>query len=436
MDARLDPTGARILTASAALLTLACATGLAAPPLFWITIAGMLAAGLVFLAFRFTPWFCAAWLLLTGMTLEMTLYDLIGPDAYQPTIAAIKATQIALACVCAIRYGFRPDILCPAWAFLAMFALGTVHASMPGIATPDTLRSAIGSIAPFAFCFCRPPRDWANAIVKAAKWAPAVAVACGIPLAIAGIRPLFTDSGGWRLGGLGHPAFLAGVCLPAIYACLIELFRTGRKADLRLLAANLAILVLTGARAPFAYAAAVTSIAFLTIRSTIFPRRIRLIFLMTGIALLFAAAAIAGEVRLFNVGLNETTNLSGRDLLWPSFQDAAARSPWFGSGIGAANAVIPPDGRVARLLHTWSAHNEYLRILVEGGLTGLAMLFALFAAWVCVHSHGLRPSSRRIVRLAFMALAMHAVTDNVLISTPASVLFTFAAAVFTRDRAD
>jgi len=37
---------------------------------------------------------------------------------------------------------------------------------------------------------------------------------------------------GARLAGLGHPAFLAGVCLPAIYACLIQLYREGRGHDL------------------------------------------------------------------------------------------------------------------------------------------------------------------------------------------------------------
>jgi hypothetical protein len=34
------------------------------------------------------------------------------------------------------------------------------------------------------------------------------------------------------------------------------------------------------------------------------------------------------------------------------------------------------------------------------------------------------------MRLVFIAFAAHAVTDNVLISTPASVLFSFVAAVF------
>ena len=75
-------------------------------------------------------------------------------------------------------------------------------------------------------------------------------VAC-IPLSVAGIRPLFVESGGARLAGLGHPAFLANVCLPAIYACLIQLYREGRRGDLLLLIVNGLILLLTGARAPF-----------------------------------------------------------------------------------------------------------------------------------------------------------------------------------------
>jgi transcriptional regulator with AAA-type ATPase domain len=61
---------------------------------------------------------------------------------------------------------------------------------------------------------------------------------------------------------------------------------------------------------------------------------------------------------------------------------------------------------------------------------GRALLFGLFAAWVVDHTHTLRRSDRRIMRLVFVAFACHAVTDNVLISTPACVLFGFATAVF------
>ena len=41
-------------------------------------------------------------------------------------------------------------------------------------------------------------------------------------------------------------------------------------------------------------------------------------------------------------------------------------------------------------------------------------------------------AERRIMRLVFLAFAAHAFTDNVLISTPACIMLTFAAAVFAR----
>ena len=116
------------------------------------------------------------------------------------------------------------------------------------------------------------------------------------------------------------------------------------------------------------------------------------------------------------------------------FEVAAGGSPWFGWGTGAGNAVIPPDGQIVKILHTWAAHNEYLRLNVEGGVVGEGLLIGLFAAWVLVRTRASPPPERRIMRLAFLALAGHAATDNVLISTPACVLFAFSAAVFARAR--
>jgi O-antigen ligase len=406
---------------------------------FGLLLAATVISGIAFLALCFPSGFCVAWLLITGMSLEMTAHDIIGDEAYQPVIAIVKGTEIGLGLLCALRFGPRLNPLCPAWAYLAMLIAGLVHGLRPGLTTMDSLRSAIGSVAPFVFCFCRIPRSWAEVMIQATKWCPILAVAACIPLSIAGIRPLFIDSGGARLAGLGHPAFLAGVCLPAIYACLIQLYRLGRRADLVLLVVNILILMLTGARAPFAYAVAVTGLSLITIRSQVFAARDRLLLLLTAAALLPVLALLAGglgEVRLFNVLMNETGNLSGRGLLWPSFEAAAAESPWFGWGTGAGNVVVPSDGRIAKILHTWAAHNEYLRIQVEGGAIGEALLMALFAGWVMVQTRDLRQSDRRIMRLAFLAFAGHAFTDNVLISTPACVMFGFATAVFARRNTD
>jgi O-Antigen ligase len=435
MRAILHHPDASILGVAAALLAVALTCGLLAPSLFVLTLGAVVAAGVAFLALRFPTGFCIAWLWGAGMSLEMTFHDVVGDATYQPAIALIKGIEIGLGALCVLRFGLRLDPLCPAWAFLVMLVVGLVHGLYPGLTAADSLRSMIGSAAPFAFCFARVPRSWAEAIVRATKWCPLVALVACLPVTVAGIRPLFIESGGARLQGLGHPAFLAFVCLPAIYACLIQLYREGRRGDLLLLIVNGLILLLTGARAPLFYAVAVSGVSLVSIRSTVFPARDRLVLVLGALALLPLLALLAGnleDIRLFNVVVNETANLSGRGMLWPRFEDAAAQSPCFGWGIGAGNAVIPSDGQIAQILHTWAAHNEYLRIDVEGGLVGRTLLIVLFASWVIVHTRELRVSDRRIMRLAFLALAGHALIDNVLISTPACVMFAFVTAVFAR----
>ena len=356
-------------------------------------------------------------------------------DTFQPVIAVVKGLEIGLGALCVVRFGPRVDPLCPAWAFVAIMLAGLAHGLYPGMTAADSVRSLAGSVAPFVFCFARVPRSWAEAIIGATKWCPLVAVIGSMPLAVADIRPLFIDSGGARLAGLGHPAFLANVCLPAIYACLIQLYREGRRGDMLLLLTNFLILVLTGARAPSAYAVVVTGICLISIRSRIFAARDRQMLVLGGLTMVPVLMLLAGDVgtiRLFNVALNETGNLSGRDLLWPRFENAAAQSPWFGWGIGAGNAVISPHEQIAQTMRTWAAHNEYLRIQVEGGLVGETLLVVLFGLWAMVHTRRLWPSDRRIMRLAFLALGCHAFTDNLLISTPACVMFAFMAAVFAR----
>ncbi len=318
-----------------------------------------------------------------------------------------------------------------------MAAAGISHGLYPGLTPVDSLRSLVGSVAPFAFCFVRTPRPWADSVIQGARWCPVAAVAGGLVLAALGLRPLFIESGGLRLTGLGHPAFLASVSLVGVYAGLIEFYRSGRPAEVPMLGVNLLILVLTGARAPLFYAAMVGGLTLACVASPAVPVRWRLLLLLSAGAgaTLLLALMLAGDlesVRLFNVLGTDLSNLSGREYLWAAFEAVTGDSPWVGWGIGAGNVIIPPESPVAKLLHTWAAHNEYLRIQVEGGHLGRALLIVMFAVWVWRKTGVLPVAERPIMRLVFLAFAGHAFTDNVLISTPACVLFTFVAAVFAR----
>jgi len=69
---------------------------------------------------------------------------------------------------------------------------------------------------------------------------------------------------------------------------------------------------------------------------------------------------------------------------------------------------------------------------VEGGQFGRALLIAMFVLWVMRHTRPLCRTDKVIMRLAFLAFAAHAYTDNVLIATTACVFFAFATAVFAR----
>jgi O-antigen ligase len=424
-----------VRTAAIGLFVTSGAFAVFAPFWFWLPLATAAALGIAVLAFRHTVVFCVAWLLIAGATLEMTLSDLFGPAAFQTSIAAVKGTELALAAICILRYGPEPDVFNPGLGFLAMYAVGLAHGLHSDLTQAESLRSLVGSVAPFAFAFARLPRDWAQAVIRTSVWIPLISVSAGAMLAVAGLRPLLFEGGGERLAGLGHPAFLAGFCLAAMCAGLLELYRHGERRTLLLLGVNFLILVLTGARAPLAYAMAVAGFTLIFVRSPAFPHRRRILPLLAVACLLPLLAVIAGDLsalRLFNVLSNEAGNLSGRDLLWPPFEQAAAASPWFGWGVGAGNAIIPPDSELVRVMQTWTAHNEYLRVRVEGGVVGLGLLIGLFVLWVIHHTRRLCRTDRAIMRLVFIAFAGHAYTDNVLIATTACVFFALATAVFAR----
>jgi O-antigen ligase len=428
--------------AATGLLLLACTCAVLAPALFWLLPSAVVAGAIAFLAFRFTPTVTAIWLLITACSFEMTAVDVFGPQSFQPTIALIKAAGIGLAVVAVLRWGPRLDLFNPALAWIAMFVGGLTHGLWPGLTAAESLRSLVGSVAPFVFGFCRLSPAWARHLICTARWSPMLSVVGGAAFDVAGLHPMFINSGGLRLAGLGHPAFLAGVCQTAIYACLIELYRNGRRQDLGLLGLNLLLLVLTGARAPLAYALAVVGLTLALVRSPVFPLRQRMLLLaggataaplMLGLMFLLPSTDFSG-VRVLNVLETDAGNLSGRQLLWPYFIRAADQSPWLGWGVGAGNFVIPLNDPVAKLLQTEAAHNEYLRVAVEGGQLGRAALVLLMVLWVRQHTARLRRSDRAIMRLVFVAFAAHAYTDNLLISTPACVLFAFATAVFARGR--
>ncbi|HTI03155.1 MAG TPA: O-antigen ligase family protein [Acidisoma sp.] len=408
-----------------------------APDSFWPALALAPASLLVAWAAAFPHKATVLWLLVIATCPEMWLADLLRLPDPEPVIGLDKAVGLVLVLLCVLRYGPRLPLANPALAFPAMAAVGVLHGLWPGLTAMDSVRSLAGSVAPFAFSFARLSTGWCRAVIRSVIVAPFVILGFGACLAAAGLRPLYIlEDGALRLGASGHPAFLAGFTLTSLYALLLELVRERQRFALVLLSGDLMILLATGARAPLALAAVLIFLVTAFVRAPAWPWAARIPLLLAGFAapaLAVFAAPLLGFVRLLSLAeQGDMTSLSNRNLIWPVYEAAFLRSPWFGWGTGAGKIVVPVGTPLWHLLGTNAAHNEYLRIAVEGGGFGLALLLLLFILWWQRGLRGMSRPERQVMILVLLAFGVHSATDNTLIATTASLLFAWVSAVFAR----
>ena len=405
------------------------------PGSFWPPLALLPAAVLLALAAAFPAEATALWLAALATCPEMWLGDLIGraPDI----IGIDKGIGLVLLALCLLRYGARLDALNPGFAFLFMFGAGFTHGVWPGLTTADSIRSLIGSAAPFAFSWSRLSAAWSRRVIGTVIAAPFLIIGFGACLAAVGLRPLYgLEDGALRLGASTHPAFLAGFTLISVYALLLEQVRGARNWRLVALGGDIMIMLATGARAPLGLALLLILLVAGLVPTPRWPWRSRVPVLLT-VAAAPAAAVIAapflGFVRLLSLASQgDVTDLSNRTLIWPIYEAAFRQSPWFGWGTGSGKVLVPVGTLLWKLLGTNAAHDEYLRIAVEGGGLGLGLLLLLMILWLRQGTRGMRGAERAVMVLVFVAFALHSATDNTLIATTASLMFAWVSAAFAR----
>lgn len=388
------------------------------------------------LAARFPAQATALWLAAIATCPEMWLGDLIGRA---PAIIGIdKAVGLLLLVFCLFRYGARWDRFNPGLAFPVMWAAGHIHGVWPGLTLADSVRSLIGSMAPFVFSFARLPPHWCRLVIRTVIAGPVVILGFGCLLAASGLRPLYGfEDGALRLGASTHPAFLAGFTLISIYALLVEQARQPKAGLLALIGVDLLIMLATGARAPLAIALVLILLVTLFVPQPgwRWSARMPVLLLTLGApAAAILAAPVLGFVRLLSLAnQGDMADLSHRTLIWPVYEAAFWQSPWFGWGTGAGKILVPVGTLLWRLLGTNAAHDEYLRIAVEGGALGLGLLVLLFILWLRRAVQRIGRPEAWVMRLVFIAFALHSATDNTLIATTASLMFAWVSAVFARE---
>jgi O-antigen ligase len=367
------------------------------------------------------------WLLALATSPDAWADRLAGITQHETIIGGLKSFGIVLVAALMLREGPRRDRYNPAFAFAAMFCAGLLHGLYPGLSLLSSLRSLIGSAGPFLFSFVRLPEDICATVTKTVLWAPLFAVLFSAALAACGLDHLYVfELGAMRLGATGQPPYLAGFALIGIYAGLMQWVTAPSRAVLAALAVNFIIILLTGARAPLAIASALILILLIL--------QGRLVLLAAAGALLAAAALFSswlGFLRIVGLtSLGEATDLSNRTLVWPYFTSTFLQSPWVGWGMGAGKYVIPVSSQLNEVLGTNAAHDEYLRLGVEGGLLGLALLIVLLVLWVRRNSALMPPAPRLMMRLIFIGFAVHSATDNTMIATTSSAFFLWASCIF------
>ena len=260
--------------------------------------------------------------------------------------AMVKMVPFALAGALLLRYGPASDINWPFLAFIAIAGLSIAILPMGRIATnADMVRSFIGSTAPFALGFALAPRRVWTLLVRGAAVVPIISALASVLTTAAGVWPWF-DIGG-RFQGMHTPPFLGGFCVTAIFAATLEYLRGFKLQWLIIGGLDLAILLLTQARAPLIAVGLFLGIVFLFSSREVFPLQRKVDLAMGGMvpgllalgpAIYFAFDRIAGM----------SDNMSGRDIIWPYFIEAIEARPLFGFGLGAGKLIVNPEDPTIR----------------------------------------------------------------------------------------
>ncbi len=348
--------------------------------------------------------------------------------------AVVKVVPYALTAVLILRYGPARSINWPFLAFAGIAAMSIAILPMGEVVgTTEMVRSFIGSAAPFALGLARAPRSVWQALVRGAAFVPIISALGGLVAQLVGWYPLADRFG--RFQGLHSAPFLAGFCVTATFAAVLEYLRGFRPAWLIVGALNLMILLATQARAPFAAVALFLALVFLLSGPNVFPLRrkvdLAMIAMVPGLLLVGLALLVAMD-RFFGEG--GQFNFSGRDLIWPFFLEAIEARPLFGFGLGAGKLIVDPEDPLIRLLGSNAAHNEYLRLAVDAGIIGCALIFISIIAWIWGGTRDAPPTERLVLRAALAAALLHSGFDNTLIASTAVMQFGFFAAALARLR--
>lgn len=369
-------------------------------------------------------------------------------DAALPGLGAATAQKVLLLAAlaaAAIKFGVRELDNPGVFGVVAILVLAAAFGSAyPGLTPLQGFRSLVALALPFVFFSIRYDDRAIDRLLLAIALMPAISIAFGIVAELgAFVRSNgFTHTvfqteytGAVRLRGAAIPAYLGLLGYASIFVCLYQGVVRGHRAYYLIGAFSFLCVALSGTRMPLGMSAAMAATVLIFSSQRVIDTRTRGGLIAAGAAVGAAVLAMSWDTLIARTFQDTgALNTSGRDAIWHTMWAGIEVNPWFGRGLGTGSIILldADDWR----FRTRAAHNEYLRLLADGGWVGLGVFIAGMAALM---GRALKPMDRdtRLTALAMLGtFAVYSYTDNTLTAPPALCLFLALALMAQRARSE
>jgi len=330
-----------------------------------------------------------------------------------------------------LRYGVNWRINGPLIAILLFLATSLVFGDVhPALTQFQIVKSLIALLIPWLFLSVKFDDKTADALLLGIALMPIISILASIPVEMMGILNKVGEpftmiavdyTGAARLMGMNFPAFLAFFGYVSFLVCLHKVVIENRRGFIFLLLLNLALIIFSGTRMPSLLAVMLAGLMiFFASKETLKGASKVNLFLL---GLVFVSVVMVFywpqlEARMFAQTSDSAVNLSGRDEIWSYFLAAFYESPVFGKGVGAG-VVLLED---VIIYSSHAAHNEYLRLLVDGGVVGLLLYIGGVVIHLAINAKHLTRDEKVLIFGFFFLLAIYSLTDNALTAPPTLVM--------------
>jgi O-antigen ligase len=223
----------------------------------------------------------------------------------------------------------------------------------------------------------------------------------------------------YRLSGINIPSGIAAIAYIAFFISIYQAILYKKNGYYGLAVVAFIITLLAGSRTPLAAEILFAGVGIFISSSKELGSRVKLNVGVAGAAVIVVAMGLYWPTLAQRFqspdGNGDVINTSGRSDIWDIEYTAWQKNPMFGRGIGAGAVILLDEARL-NLVEARATHNEYLRLLLDGGIFGLLAYIAGFAALILRDLQGTSSTTKRLTASLFLSFAIWSFFDNTISS--------------------